>query len=55
MTLPAHLLWFRWKCVEKIGRANGRVAAALMAKAGDLLAKPPAILKLEVLADKLPK
>jgi quinol monooxygenase YgiN len=34
---------------------NGRVAAALMEKAADLLAKPPAIHKLEILADKLPK
>jgi quinol monooxygenase YgiN len=34
---------------------NGRVAAALMQKAADLLAKPPAIHKLEILADKLPK
>jgi quinol monooxygenase YgiN len=34
---------------------NGRVAAALMAKAGELLAKPPAIHKIDILADKLPK
>jgi quinol monooxygenase YgiN len=36
---------------------NGKVAAALMekAKAGDLFAKPPAIHKLGILADKLPK
>jgi quinol monooxygenase YgiN len=43
---------------DEVGRdahLNGRVAAALMAKAGDLLAKPPAIHKLEILADKLPK
>ncbi|HTP49191.1 MAG TPA: antibiotic biosynthesis monooxygenase [Anaeromyxobacteraceae bacterium] len=33
---------------------SGRVAAALMAKAPDLLAKPPAIEKVDVLADKLP-
>jgi len=33
---------------------NGRVAAALMAKADELLAKPPAIHKIDVLADKLP-
>jgi quinol monooxygenase YgiN len=32
----------------------GRVAAALMAKASDLLSKPPAIEKLDVLAAKLP-
>jgi quinol monooxygenase YgiN len=34
---------------------NGKVAAALMAKADELLAKPPAIHKIDVLADKLPK
>ena len=34
---------------------NGKVAAALMAKAGELLAKPPAIHKRTILADKLPK
>ena len=33
---------------------SGRVAAALMAKAPDLLAKPPAIEKIDVLAAKLP-
>lgn len=33
---------------------NGRVAAALMAKASDLLAEPPAIEKVDVLAAKLP-
>jgi quinol monooxygenase YgiN len=33
---------------------NGKVAAALMAKADELLAKPPAILKIAILADKLP-
>jgi len=32
----------------------GKVAAALMAKAGDLLAQPPAIRKADVLASKLP-
>lgn len=32
---------------------NGRVAAALMAKAADLLAKPPSIEKIDVLAEKL--
>jgi quinol monooxygenase YgiN len=32
----------------------GKVAAALMAKAGDLLAQPPSIRKAEVLASKLP-
>lgn len=34
---------------------SGRVAAALMQKAPDLLAKPPAIEKVDVLAAKLPK
>ncbi len=33
---------------------TGKVAAALMAKAGDLLAKPPVIEKIDVLAAKLP-
>jgi quinol monooxygenase YgiN len=33
---------------------SGQVAAALMAKAPDLLAKPPEIHKLDVLAAKLP-
>ena len=33
---------------------SGRVAAALMAKAADLLAKPPSIEKVDVLAAKLP-
>jgi quinol monooxygenase YgiN len=34
---------------------NGKVAAALMAKAADLLAKPPSIHKIDILTDKLPK
>ena len=33
---------------------TGRVAAALMAKASDLLSKPPSIEKIDVLAAKLP-
>jgi quinol monooxygenase YgiN len=33
---------------------SGRVAAALMAKASDLLAQPPTIEKIDVLAAKLP-
>jgi quinol monooxygenase YgiN len=33
---------------------TGKVAAALMAKASDLLAQPPAIEKVDVLAAKLP-
>jgi len=34
---------------------NGRVAAALMAKAGDLLSQPPTIEKADVLAAKHPR
>jgi quinol monooxygenase YgiN len=33
---------------------NGQVAAALMAKAADLFATPPAIVKVDILAAKLP-
>jgi quinol monooxygenase YgiN len=33
---------------------SGRVAAALMAKASDLLAKPPSLEKVDILAAKLP-
>jgi quinol monooxygenase YgiN len=33
---------------------NGKIAAALMAKASELLAQPPKIEKIEVLASKLP-
>src|SRR5215510_3862897 len=33
---------------------NGRVAAALMAKASELLSKPPSIENVDVLAEKLP-
>ena len=34
---------------------KGKIAAALIAKADELLAKPPSIHKLGILADKLPK
>src|ERR1700678_326355 len=34
---------------------NGAVAAALMAKAGDLFATPPKIEKIDILTAKLPK
>ena len=34
---------------------NGQVAAALMAKAGELFATPPKIEKIDILAAKLPK
>jgi quinol monooxygenase YgiN len=33
---------------------TGKVAAALMAKAGDLFSEPPSIAKVDVLAAKLP-
>ena len=33
---------------------SGKVAAALLARAGDLLARPPSIEKVDVLAAKLP-
>jgi quinol monooxygenase YgiN len=33
---------------------NGKVAAALMAKADEFLAEPPQIMKIGILADKLP-
>lgn len=33
---------------------SGKVAAALMARAPDLLTRPPSIEKVDVLADKLP-
>src|SRR5437870_11825100 len=34
---------------------NGKVAQALMEKAGELLAKPPSIEKIDVIASKLPQ
>jgi len=34
---------------------NGKVAAALMARAAELFAKPPSIQKIDVLAAKLPE
>jgi len=34
---------------------NGKVAAALMEKASDLLAKAPEINRIDILADKLPR
>jgi quinol monooxygenase YgiN len=34
---------------------NGKVAAALMAKASELLARPPVIEKVDILAAKLPE
>jgi quinol monooxygenase YgiN len=65
---PATTAWFaiRWGpstfgivdfFPDEAGRdahLNGRVAAALMEKAPELLAEPPSIEKVDVLADKLP-
>lgn len=62
------ITWFAWKIgpgtfgifdafADESGRQahlTGQVAAALMAKAGELLAKPPVIEKLDVLAQKFP-
>jgi len=66
---PATTAWFAIKLApstfgifdafpDEAGRQahlNGRIAAALMAKAGELLAEPPQIQKVEVLAAKLPR
>lgn len=38
----------------RVAHLQGAVAAALMEKAGDLLAQPPNIQRIDVLADKLP-
>ena len=65
---PATTVWFALKMgsstfgifdgfPDETGRQahlTGRVAQALMAKAGDLLSEPPQIVKLNVLAAKLP-
>lgn len=65
---PATTAWFALKLgpstfgifdafPDEAGRdahLNGRVAAALMAKADDLLSQPPRIMKVDVLAAKLP-
>jgi quinol monooxygenase YgiN len=65
---PATIAWFAIKIgpskfgifdvfPDDAGRQahlTGPVAAALMAKAADLFAKPPSIEKLDVLAEKLP-
>jgi len=65
---PATIAWFGVKLgpstfaifdafPDETGRQahlSGKVAAALMAKAGNLLAKPPSIEKVDVLASKLP-
>ena len=65
---PATIAWFALKLgpstygifdafPDESGREahlNGRVAAALMAKAPELLAQPPSISKVDLLASKLP-
>jgi quinol monooxygenase YgiN len=65
---PATIAWFALKMgpstfgifdafPDETGRQahlTGRVAEALMAKAGQLLSEPPVIMKLDVLAAKLP-
>src|SRR5579863_6239648 len=66
---PATIAWFAIKIgpskfgifdafPDETGRQahlSGRVAAAQMAKAPELLAKPPSIEKIDVLASKLPE
>lgn len=68
MQEPATTAWFALKLgpskfgifdafPDEVGRDEhlaGRVAAALMAKASELLVDPPQIVKVDVLADKLP-
>ena len=65
---PATVAWFALKMgpstygifdafPDEAGRQahlDGRVAAALMAKASELFSKPPAIQKVDLLASKLP-
>jgi quinol monooxygenase YgiN len=65
---PATVAWFAIRIgpstfgifdafLDEAGRQahlSGRVAAALMAKASELLAQPPVIEKVDVLAAKLP-
>jgi quinol monooxygenase YgiN len=65
---PATVVWFALKMgpstfgifdafpndAGKQAHLNGKVAKALMAKAGDLFAKPPQIQNVEVLSAKLP-
>jgi quinol monooxygenase YgiN len=65
---PATIVWFGVRLgpstfaifdafPDEAGRQahlSGKVAAALMEKAGDLLARPPLIQKADVLASKLP-
>jgi quinol monooxygenase YgiN len=65
---PATIAWFGLRLgpdtfgifdtfIDETGRQahlSGKVAAALMAKAGELLSEPPSIDKIEILAAKLP-
>jgi hypothetical protein len=37
-----------------LSRTSGKLAAALMAKADELLSQPPVIMKVDLLAAKLP-
>jgi len=69
MEEPATIAWFAIRLgpstfgifdafPDEAGRQahlSGRVAAALMAKASEILAQPPVIEKVEVLAAKLPE
>jgi quinol monooxygenase YgiN len=69
MDEPATTVWFGLRLgpttfgifdafPNELGRQehlSGKVATALMAKAGDLLAGPPSIEKVDVLAAKLPE
>jgi hypothetical protein len=48
---PATTAWFG---LRRDAHLSGKVAAALMARAGELFAVPPSIGKLDVLAAKLP-
>ena len=66
---PATVAWFGMRMgpstfgifdafPDEVGRdahLNGKVAAALMARAGDLFAAPPKIQKVDILAAKLSK
>ena len=66
---PATILWFALRLgpstfgifdafPDEAGRQahlSGQVAAALMAKAPELLAQPPSIEKADILASKLPR
>jgi len=65
---PATITWYVWQLgpstfgifdtfPDDAGRQahlSGRIAAALMAKAPDLLSQPPSIQKIDILAAKIP-